>query len=104
MLLALALEPLGIRRDARLCFRDQLLLPLRELCELVSDGALCPVEIVGPGSQPRLHLLLGGGQSLPELVGGSTRALGRGCPAFPAIRRSCSASREVLSARARASM
>ena len=88
LLLALAFEPLGVDRDSRLRLRDQLLLTLRKLCELVRHAALGPFEVVSPGSQPCFDLLLRRGQGFAELVACRARPLGRsgapflGDPAF----------------------
>ncbi len=75
LLLALGFQPLRVGRDAGLRFRDQLLLPVRQLRELVDHPMLCTLEIVGPGREPRFDLLLGRCERLAELVDGDTGPL-----------------------------
>ena len=82
LLLALAFEPLGVRRDPRLGVRDQLLLAMCKLRQLVGHSVLRSLEIVAPGVEAGLHLLLRRREGLAELVGGCVRALERGSPAL----------------------
>src|SRR5439155_21822750 len=58
LLLALRLEPLGVGGDSRLRLGDELLLALLELRQLLGDHPLGALEIVRPGVQPALDLLL----------------------------------------------
>ena len=82
LLLALGLEALGVGRDAGLRLGDELLLALRQSRELVDNGVLRPVEVVGPRVEPGLDLLLGRRQGLTELVDRHARAFGGRAAAF----------------------
>ena len=74
LLLALGFEAFRVSRDSGLGLGDQLFLLLRKLSQLVDDAALGPLQIVRPGRQTSVHLLLGDREGLAELVRGRTRA------------------------------
>ena len=60
-------EPLGLGGEPRLRVRDQLLLPLLEAGELGGEPLAHALEVLRPGRQLPLDLLLGGDQPAGEL-------------------------------------
>ena len=105
LLLALAFEPLGVDRDSRLRLRDQLLLTLRKLRELVRRLRAAARSRSSPHAASRASTcccaaVRASPSSSPAVRVRSAAAARRSS----AIRRSCSVSREAESARARTSV